>query len=72
MIIYLIYFLNKALMQNSSLILNEVETLIYRNDLYIHIEKKYLVWRKLNIKLKNSQLLTLDNETIKIANLHIQ
>ena len=40
MIIYLIYFLNKALMQNSSLILNAVETLIYRNDLYIHIEKK--------------------------------
>ena len=27
-------------MQNSSLILNAVETLIYRNDLYIHIEKK--------------------------------
>ena len=26
-------------MQNSSLILNAVETLIYRNDLYIHIEK---------------------------------
>ena len=26
-------------MQNSSLILNAVETLMYRNDLYIHIEK---------------------------------
>ena len=71
MIIYLIYFLNKALIQNSSLILNAVETLIYRNDLYIHMEKS-IIWRKLNTKLKNLQLLTLDNETIKIANLHIQ